>query len=88
MKEYLPYWSATVLKTKAQGTPPGATANSSLVLSGAVPLRMLPSAGLGSRSTMWSMSIREPMVLMAEPHSTGNRDSSRTPWRRPWIIST
>ena len=86
--QYLPYWSETVLNTKAQGTPPGATANSSLVPSGAVPLRILPSEGLGSRSTMWSISIREPMVLTAEPQNTGNRDRSRTPWRRPWIIST
>ena len=30
MKEYLPYWSDTVLNTKAVGTPPGETTNSSV----------------------------------------------------------
>ena len=87
MKEYLPYWSETVLNTKALGTPPGETAYSSLSPLGSMPLRMLPSTGLGRSSTILSISIREPMVDTAEPHSTGKRDSSRTPWRRPWIIS-
>ena len=46
-----------------------------------------PSWGLGSRSTMWSISIRLPRQVTPEPHSTGNRLSSFTPWCRPLIIS-
>ena len=37
-KEYLPYWSETVLKTKAVGTPPGETTNSSVSPSALVAL--------------------------------------------------
>ena len=39
-----------------------------------VALWWLPSMGLGSRSTMSSISMREPMQLMAEPQKTGNMD--------------
>ena len=37
-KEYLPYWSEMVLKTKAVGTPPGETTNSSVSPSALVAL--------------------------------------------------
>ena len=37
-KEYLPYWSETVLNTKAVGTPPGETTNSSVSPSARVAL--------------------------------------------------
>ena len=54
---------------------------------GSMPLRMLPSTGLGRSSTILSISIREPMVDTAEPHSTGQTLPSRTPIFRPLAIS-
>ena len=37
-KEYLPNWSETVFQTKAEGTPPGETTNSSTLPSAVVAL--------------------------------------------------
>ena len=86
-KEYLPYWSETVFHTRAAGRAPGKGTNSSTSPSAFSPMRGRPSRGEGSSSTMMSSSMRVPRPETAEPHTTGKRDRSFTPWRRPWIIS-
>ena len=87
MKENLPYWSATVLNTKAAGTAPWEVMNSSFSPSLFTPVAGTPWRGSGSRSTMRSSSIRVPSPFRAEPHTTGTMEQSFTPARRPCMIS-
>ena len=51
-REYLPYWSATVLNTKAAGTAPAETMNSMGWPFSSRASRGAASVGAGSRSTM------------------------------------
>ena len=69
-KEFLPYWSMSVLNTKSMGAPFWSRAISPPSAVGIG----LPSRGLGAYFTRLSRRFRVPSPVMEQPQNTGNRE--------------
>ena len=84
----MPYWSATVLKTKAMGLPAGSRGSSDSLPSSSTTMAGLPSRGEGANFFRFSMRRRVPRPFMEQPQKTGVMVRCRMPSLMPLSSSS